>query len=170
MLILVVIIVVTSIVMIGLNAFYLRTQDQIKIDAYRQGFLTARKQYEALYPQSTAPVTFFTGTVKGVNAQTIVVTQDSLAVDPTVDGVSNDRNVTLAQDGKVSLSQNKDPKAYQAELSTFVPSSTSTPPLPTTNTAMAFSDIKPGDRVIVNATSNVRMEQDIQAESIQVLK
>lgn len=158
----------TTLVLLAMNAYLLQTKGETITatgnsakDAYRQGYLAARTSLKTQCPAIDAPATSFNGTIVSVNGQTVVVRQTSLAVDPVIDGISNDRNVTVGTNTTIVSLAAKDPKTLASEIATAKPGS----PLPAPNTEIrqTLSDLKPGMAVTVEAATDTRLQSTIAA-------
>lgn len=143
--------------------------------AYKDGYEAARQRFGRLYPSLNQETRLISGTVMSVSANGFVLKQDSLAIDPKADGVSDERTITV--DAKTSLLsvKEKDPDAFRKEMQDFAQksgSATTPPPMPpmaVTESATMLSSIKAGMQVSVEADADVRLLQTIHAVSVRVM-
>ncbi len=160
----------TTLVLLAMNAYLLQTKGKTITagvsgkDTYRQGYLAARASLKALCPVIDAAATAFNGTVVSANGSTVVVRQTSLPVDPAIDGISNDRKVTVGANTAIVSLVAKDPGVLAAEMAAVKPGD----PLPAPNTEArrSLSDLKPGTAVTIEAASDIRLQPTIQATRI----
>jgi len=146
-------------------------------DTYQQGYEAAKLRFSAICPQLNEAVMSLSGSVKSAGSKSIVVSEESLAVDPIADGISKDRTVQLAANGKVILMKEKDADQFNKESEAFaklsVPTSPqatlSQPPSRFTETNGALSDIKVGMTVTVESDKDLRLLSTINASVIRVI-
>jgi hypothetical protein len=169
-----IILVVTSFILVGLNALNLQQRLQVPSltstggqdtqAAYVSGYLAARKKYQNLCPITAQAQMGFAGTVQAISGTGLKVKAENLDTDLTVDGVDDVRVVSLAANATIQKSVQK----TEAQLATELKADHNTPPLAVTLTSMRLADIKLGDRVFVSSLSDVRLVQTIVASSIIV--
>jgi hypothetical protein len=160
----------TTLVLLAMNAYLLQTKGKTITagvsgkDTYRQGYLAARASLKTFCPVIDAPATAFSGTIVSVSGSTVVVRQTTLAADPAIDGVSNDRKVMVGANTAIVSLVAKDPGALAAEMAAAKPGN----PLPAPNTEArrSLSDLKPGTTITVEATNDIRLQPNIQAARI----
>lgn len=167
-----IILVITAFILVGLNALNL---DRLRVPsltkggqdaqaAYVNGYLAARKKYQAMCPFATQTTLGFSGTVQQVSGNSLKVSADSLDTDPTVDGVDDVRTVTLAANATI---QRNIPKS-EADLARESSASPTLPPSTSTLTAIKLADIKKGDKISVTSATDVRLAATVIATSLVV--
>lgn len=177
--ILAVILVVTALILIALNALQLDRRfgavTQISTgdvrQAYADGYLAARKKYQALCPLVGLSMTQFVGTVQSISGDTLMVLQQSLDTDPLVDGVSDIRTVLITAQTAIQRMEEKPREQIEKELRALnITTERAVPPSPHVLTSVKLSDVQVGQRVSVRSASDVRMESSIRALSITLTK
>lgn len=160
----------TTLVLLAMNAYLLQTKGKTITaggsgkDAYRQGYLAARSSLKASCPAIDAPATGFNGTIVSVEGQTLVVRQSSLLVDPSIDGISNDRRVMIGANTAIVSLVAKDGGTLATEMGATKPGDPL--PSPNTETRRSASDLKPGMAVAVEAANDIRLQPNIAATRI----
>ena len=100
-------VVFTALVLVALNAWMKQPGENMVFkgsgytDGYRDGFNAAREKMKIVAGSDILEdATSSNGEVISVSSDRLVVKQTSLDTDPVVDGVDNERTVTLAKDAK----------------------------------------------------------------------
>ncbi len=139
--------------------------------AYLDGYLAARKKYQALCPLASLAVRQFTGTVQSVSGDTLTVLQQSLETDPLVDGVEDLRTVTITSATALQRVDAKPLNQIEQELAASRTSKQITPP-PSLYSfiSVKLAEIRVGQRVSVEAATDVRLQSNIQAVTIRLIK
>ena len=165
-----IILVITAFILVVLNALNL---ERLRVPsltsngeqaAYVNGYLAARKKYQAMCPFALHTTFGFSGTVQQVSGSSLKVSADSLDTDQTVDGVGDERTVSLAANATVQRYIKKSDAELERELSTSPP----LPPSTSTFTNITLADIKKGDKVFVTSATDVRLASTVIATSIVV--
>lgn len=175
-----IIIVITALALVALNAFQLEKRFSSGIsansttEAYVQGFLAARKKYQALYPAPSPSSHLLSGVIRSVGTNSFVLTQTSLDTDPIVDGVSDDRTIVLTNNAALSIIAPKSSEQFSQELNAFQHASpnktgANVPPSPTLRQSIKPSDMKVGQMVSIESDEEVRLLSTIHAKSVTVL-
>lgn len=175
--------VMTAFVLIALNAYlkqpvgltaktsgglFGKSSDQ----AYKDGYEAARQRFSKLYPVLNQESRLVSGTVIAVSGNGFTLMQDSLAIDPKADGVSDTRTITVDDKTLINQVKEKDPDAFRKEMEAFLAkqgqsTEPQSPPIPTISTAARLSDLKPGMRLSVESETDVRLLTTIHAISIR---
>ncbi len=158
-----VILVICAFILMGLRAFMPQRLGSLSSlgGSYAEGYKAARERYAEVCP-GFGPAATFSGTVVGVSGNKLTVHQESLAIDPRVDDVSDDRVVIMSTSGTITKldvsSPPPAPKVVNGELVFTAPK----------QTTLKLQDLKPGDRVTVTSDVDIRFQEEIVAFSIQV--
>lgn len=175
--------VITAFVLIALNAylkqpmgnkqtsnrFFGTSSDQ----AYKDGYEAARQRFSKMYPVLSQETRVVSGSVVEISANGLTLKQDSLAVDPKADGVSDTRTITVDAKTVISRVTEKDPDAFRKEMEVFLAKQGQagtdpvSPPIPTISTPSKLSDIKPGMRISIESDVDVRLLSTIHANTIR---
>ena len=139
---------------------------------YRSGFNSAKSLVEnsSLGAMLRTPddIRILPGTVTAVGADRITI--HSVSNNP-FDPLS-DRTVLITTSTKITKFTQKDPAMFKAEMDVYTKAAKSkTPPTPPeffTIAAIAATDIKVGDTVMVTATDNIKSLQTFTAAFIQI--
>ncbi len=170
-------VVTTTIVLIGLNAFMNNTTRSpqsapIANEGYVQGFMAARERFKTMTHYGILPNqnTILVGKVLEATSDHLLVQQQTLDTDPRVDGVQDERTITLEGDGKAYQETTKHPDQLKTELQLFhanqMPQPNMVPPTASTLTPIALSDIPVGAIVRISSHTDIRLSPAISATEI----
>jgi len=173
-----IILVITAFVLVALNAYQVKinplqiTPKKTAEQGYVEGYLAARKNYQAVCPLAGQPTNFFTGIVQSVSGQSITVVEQSLETDPLVDRISNTRTVTIDANTVIQSSVTKTAAEIAQDVKTLQDSLKKGEPVaaPSNSVPAKLSDIMPGQLVYVQSNQDVRLLSTIPATSIRLLK
>lgn len=183
-----VILVVTSFILVALNALELDKRWKIGLpdsmtaasdarEGYVEGYLAAREKYSRICVTNPSGGLGLAGTVESNDGKILKVRQQSFDTDPFVDGVSDVRTVTIDAKTVVRRQTTKSPEELQKEFETFKPAPASAetlpppePPRPVGYATISLKDIKNGQRVFVEADGDLRTADNIVAKTITVFE
>jgi hypothetical protein len=173
-----IILVITAFILVALNAFQIQTNPfriMVKKTAehgYVDGYLAARKNYQAICPLAGQPTNFFTGVVQSVSGQNVVVVEQSLETDPLVDHISNTRTVAVDANTIIQSSVTKSADEIAQDLKALQDSlkKGGVVPAPSNSVSATLSDIAPGQSVYIQSDQDVRLLSTIPAKIIRLLK
>ncbi|MBP9863988.1 hypothetical protein KBC54_00875 [Patescibacteria group bacterium] len=167
-----IILVITTFILVGLNALTLEQRMRAGVSisnptllsnqGYIEGYKAARKKYAALCAIPVDNVTSFSGTIQAINSNGFTVTALTLDTDSKVDGISDDREITMTSDTKIQKITDKTPAEMAAE------DSAKAPPTPYNVTLLQLKDLTVGQTVTVSSATDVRLEPVITATTITV--
>lgn len=166
-----IILVITTFILVGLNALNLQQRMSTTSvlspsgssnQGYVDGYKAARAKYAALCALPIDNVMSFSATVKAVSANELTVTALTLDTDPTVDGISNDRTITVSADTKIQKLTDKTPTEMAAETSATVP------PTPFKISQLQLKDLTVGETISISSATDVRLAPVITAQTITV--
>ncbi|MCC7357226.1 hypothetical protein IT408_01845 [Candidatus Uhrbacteria bacterium] len=177
---------ITAFILIGLNAYMKQpssnsqyvgsnTDSSCKNNSYKEGYEAARKSFSRIFPSLQQESLSVSGVIIALNPNGFTFTQDSLAVDPVADGVSDTRTITVNEKTEINAIAEKDPDVFRKETQDFLEkikgsSEPGSPPIPLVNTKASLNDLKPGMRVSIYADTDVRFLTTIPAMSISFTK
>ncbi len=165
--------VVTAFALVGLHALQLeqRLGNSAK-ENYVKGYLAARESYKSSCILPAQDANHFFGHVKSIGPDSITVIQESFDTDPIVDGVSNTRIAIVTSATILQRVIKKSPEQFRDEIAAFIkqketktvpPSNVITKPIPLTH-------FKEGDRVFVQSSRDVRLQETFDATLIQIIE
>lgn len=167
-----IILVITTFILVGLNALNLQQRMSLTSSlspsgsanqGYIDGYKAARAKYAALCALPIENVMNFSATVKAVNANGLTVTALTLDTDPKVDGISNDREITVTAETKIQKLTDKTPEEMSAEAN-----ATTTPPSPFKITQLQLKDLTVGETITISSATDVRLAPVITAQAITI--
>lgn len=175
-----VILVITAFILVGLNAFDLesrlglslggRQSQQQAEEQYRLGYLAARSAYREVCPMAEKHGIQISGTVTAIAGDKLTLDQDYFDTDPKIDGVTDVRTAKLVATTKIQAQTNKPSEQLNKEMAAFKPGPDATPPAPYTLSALKLSDLKIGDRVLITSGQDLRLSEEFDALTINVLR
>ena len=174
-----IILVITAFVLIGLNAFNLeqrlglskgKASDEQLAARYKAGYLAARADLKTICPIIERHGDTISGKVTAVSGSKITFTQDSFDTNETIDGVKNDRTANLQTGAKIEVLNPKPVDSFNAEIAAFKPGPNLNPPLPYTVTAGGLGDIKPGVRITLTGSGDLRLAKEFTALTVRIQK
>lgn len=175
-----IIVVVTALALVALNAFDLENRlgwnmlrinsgGQALADKYREGYLNARAAYAQICPMVNRQGSTITGKIISLNKDTITIQQDYFDTDPLIDKVEQNRVASINKNTVFVLSTQKTAEQLARETSDFKPG-TGTPPSPAVAREITFSSLKAGDRVTIESDRDLRTAAVFTAVKVTVNK
>ncbi|MFA4955197.1 MAG: hypothetical protein WC641_07870 [Patescibacteria group bacterium] len=175
-----IIVVVTALALIALNAFDLENRlgwnmwrinsgNQALADKYKEGYLNARATYQKMCPLVNRQGSTITGRVEEVGKNSIVITQDYFDTDAQIDNVSNMRTVEITKNTDLTLNTAKPIDQLNKETATFKPGS-GNPPSAFSVKEIGLSEIKLGDYVSIESDKDLRTVASFTALKLKVIR
>ncbi len=168
-----IILVITTFILVGLNALNLEQRMRVgsafipqaaapSNQGYIDGYKAARAKYKALCALPIDTVMNFSGTIKSISANSLTVTALTLDTDPIVDGIGNDREVTITANTKIQKLTDKTVEEMMAD------NAATTPPTPFKISQLQLKDLTVGQTISINSATDVRLAPVVTAETITV--
>ena len=130
-----------------------------------------------LFPTPQGALFSLTGSVKEIDGNIVTIDANPLTPNPFAENnFPTVRTVTVADATTITQMQQKDQATLQQEMLAYQKavsaakgaSSTLTPPMPFSETAIKLSDLKVGDKITVTAGSDIRTATSFTATKIKV--
>jgi hypothetical protein len=160
-----VILTITALILIGLNALNLKKHFQWKSSGYVEGYNAAREKYAKMCPMINDPITLFSGTISHRSGKILTIISDHFDSGFS-SNFDEERKVIVSDQTKISKRVERDSAEYDRLLKTFDPRSTELPPMPFTFTDLELSDLNEGMNVTIQTNEDARTTAELTAINI----